>query len=301
MIADRLPRISVVTPSLNAGRTIERTLRSIEQQCYPELQLICVDGESTDGTMETISRYAHIVSECIRSKDKNAADAINKGFQRADGDIYCYLNADDEFAPGALNRVASIFSREPDIDVITGSCLRVFADGSRTVTKVPADFLKVLSMRNDIEQPSTFWRAGVHRRLGPLDDTYSLAFDWEWWNRLHTAGVRFKTTDDVLSIYHFSDDNLTSRGGERVINEMYRVTKKYGPFSGYIADVYWLLYRMFDMRGYYDGPFHNLTWSKRVAFGAALKLLYAVFGQRPINSYNWNWASKQVRGLVWYK
>lgn len=296
-----LPRITLVTPSLNAEKTIERTLRSIEEQAYPNLQMICVDGNSSDGTPEIIERYRHMVSHVIREKDKNVADAVNKGFKLADGEIFCYLNADDALTHGALECVARIFMDNPDIDVVTGGCRRVFADGSELITQVPEHFLEVLSMRNDIEQPSTFWRAAVHRRLGELDESYQLAFDWEWWNRLHASGARFKRIPDVLSVYYFSEDNLTSRAGYRIIDEMYRVTKSYGPFRGYIANVYRFLFRAFDMHGFYDQPFHDLPLAKKLFFGGTLSLLYKLFGRQAVNSYNWNWASKQVRGLVWYK
>ena len=296
-----LPRISLVTASLNAEKTIDRTLRSIEAQAYPNLQMICVDGNSSDSTPSIIERYRHVVNHVIREKDKNVADALNKGFKLADGEIFCYLNADDTLTPGALACVAHIFMENVDIDVVTGGCRRVFADGSELITQVPENYLDVLSMRNGIEQPSTFWRATAHRRLGELDESYQLAFDWEWWNRLYASGALFMRISDVLSVYYFSEDNLTSRAGQRVIDEMYRVTKTYGPFKGYISDVYRFLFRVFDMQGCYDQPFHDLPLAKRLMFGATLFIMYKIFGRQAINSYNWNWASKQVRGLDWYK
>ena len=300
-MAQLLPRITLVTPSLNAEKTIDRTLGSIEQQAYPNLQVICVDGNSSDGTPAIIERYRHIVSHVIREKDRNVAEAINKGFLLGNGEIYCYLNADDVLALGALECIARIFMDDLDIDVVTGGCRRVFADGSEVITQVPLNYLDVLSMRNGIEQPSTFWRAAVHRRLGALDESYQLAFDWEWWNRLHASGARFKRITTVLSTYHFSEDNLTSRGGHRVIEEMYRVTLTYGPFKGHIADVYRFLFRVFDMHGYYDKRFHDLPIAKQLLFRGTLTILYRIFGKKAINAYNWNWASKQLRGLVWYK
>ena len=296
-----LPRITIVTPSLNAEKTIERTLRSVEDQAYPNLQMICVDGNSSDNTQAIIERYRHIVNHVIFEKDKNTADALNKGFKLADGEILCYLNADDALVSGALMCVAHNFLRNPDIDVLTGGCHRIFADGSDMVTQVPENFLDTLSMRNMIEQPSTFWRTVAHRHAGVFDDSYQLAFDWECWNRLYASGAQFMRSPDVLSEYYFSDDNLTSRGGCRVIEEMYRVTKTYGPFGGYIADVYRFLFHAFDMRGYYDQSFESLSQVKKLLFGCSLLILYKLFGKQTISSYNWNWASKQIRGLVWYK
>jgi glycosyltransferase involved in cell wall biosynthesis len=293
------PRISIVTPSFNAVSTIERTLRSVEAQGYPNLQLICIDGASTDGTVAVIEKFGRLVSHFVSEPDRGAAEAINKGFRKADGDVFCYLNADDELAPGALHRVASAFTEHPDADVITGGCTRFFADGSTLVTEVPERFVSVMALRNDIEQPSTFWRATVHRAVGELDESYRLAFDWEWWNRLRARGARFVRIPDVLSHYHFSESNLTSRGAQRVVDEMARVTRKYGPRRA--AWAYQFLYRVFDLNGYYDTPFPKLSKRRQLVFGKALKMLRRLCGPEIIDNYNWNWASKQVRGVVWYK
>ena len=292
-------KISLVTPCLNASKTIERTLQSIEAQQYPDLEYIIVDGGSTDSTLAIIERYSHIATMVFSEKDKNVANALNKGFSWAKGEIFCYLNADDCFEPGALNKVAHAFSENPSIDVLTGGCRRVFADGSKLITQVPENFQRLIPFRNDIEQPSTFWRAVLHRKIGELDDTFFLAFDWEWWNRLQAQGAFFLAIPDVLSTYYFTDDNLTSRAGRQVIEEMYRVTKRYG-YKG-IAHVYRILFHIFDMRGFYDVPIRELPFFKKWLFGGTLLALYRIFGRDIIKAYNWNWASKQVRGIVWYK
>lgn len=296
-----LPRITLVMPSLRAASTIERTLRSIEGQAYPNLQLISVDGGSDDGTLEILDRHRDLLHTRLVGKDRNAADALNRGFARADGEIHGWLNADDELAPGALAAIARFLAEDPATDVVTGGCRRVFADGSELVTQVPDRYLVDLPLRNGIEQPSTFWRASLHRRLGTLDDSYRLAFDWEWWNRMRRAGARFRRVERVLSVYHFSDSNLTSRGGMEIVREMQRVTRTYGPCGGTVAWAYRFLFHAFDLRGCYDRPFHELPRRQRLVFGAALRTLSAIFGRDAVHCYNWNWASKQVRGVVWYK
>lgn len=292
-------KISLITACLNAGKTIERTLRSIEAQQYPALEYIIFDGGSNDDTLSIIERYGHIVTKVFSEKDKNVADAYNKGFRHATGEIFCYLNADDCFEPEALASIARVFTENPFVDVVTGGCRRVFADGSQLITQVPEHFQRFMPIRNDIEQPSTFWRASAHHKAGELDDTFYLAFDWEWWNRLQANGARFLVIPNVLSIYYFTNDNLTSNAGKRVIDEMYRVTKRYG--SKGVAEAYKFLFHTFDMYGFYDIPFRKHTKLKQWLFGGTLKLLYMIFGREVINAYNWNWASKQIRGVVWYK
>ena len=294
-------KISVVMPSLNAAATIERAIDSILCQQYSPLEFIVVDGDSSDGTLDLLSQYRSHISHLIVGKDKNVADALNKGFRLATGDIYCYLNADDALMPGAFDRIASLFFKAADTDVVTGGCLRVFADGSTRQTCPPDDVADLLALKNLVEQPSTFWRGDLHRKVGEFDDSFTLAFDWEWWNRLKAHSARYVTIPDILSVYYFSATNLTSNGGELVIAEMYRVIKQYGPLYGYAADIYRFLYYCFDLRGYYDSHWSQLPLLRKMFFSIVQIMLIAVFGRRIIYSYNWNWASKQVRGMIWYK
>lgn len=295
-----LPRISLVVPSFNAVRTVERTLRSLLDQGYPALQLICVDGASRDGTVEILERHRPALAHLVSEPDRGPADALNKGFRLADGELLGWLNADDALAPGALRTVARAFLAHPEADVVTGGCYRFYADGSRVETAVPDRFVERMALRNPLEQPSTFWRAAVHRAAGELDASMTYAFDWEWWNRLLVHGARFVRIPEVLSHYYFSEDNLTSRGGQKVVEEMYRITRRYGPFGGRVADVYRFLYRHLDLRGWFDAP-RTLPPVKRWVFRATLSGVRLLFGRDVRDGYNWNWASKQARGLVWYR
>lgn len=295
------PRITLVTPSFNSVETIERTLLSVQRQNYPNLQYICVDGASTDGTVAVLEKYRGLIDHIISEPDKNATDAVNKGFRLADGDILCYLNADDELADNALNTVANYFAQHPETEVITGSCRRIFADLSETVTNVDPLYLDQMALRNLVEQPSTFWRKELYQRSGEFDTSYYYAFDWEMWNRFKSVGARFLPVHEVLSVYHFCETNLTSRAGQKVVDEMFRVTRTYGPQGGLIAYAYKLIFTLFDLNGYCDQGIESLPWPKRTWFGTVRGLMGLVFGAENIAAYNWNWASKQIRGVVWYK
>lgn len=292
-------RISLLTACLNSEKTIERTLKSIEMQKYAGLEYIVIDGGSTDGTLAILQKYGHLTSKVISEKDKNIPNAYNKGFHHATGDVFCWLNADDEFTENALLFVADFFAKHPDVDVLTGGCKRIFADGSTRITQVPARFRETMALRNNIEQPSTFWRADIHRKAGVLDESYFLAFDWEWWNRLHSVSARFCTTNQVLSVYHFTNENLTSRAGQKVIDELYRITKQYGPLG--VADAYRFIFRHFDLKGCCDAPASNAPRWRRILLRMAQRALRIFLGREEINAYNWNWASKQIRGITWYK
>jgi FkbM family methyltransferase len=291
------PRISIVVPSFNASATIGRTLSSLRLQNYENLQVICVDACSQDDTLAVIQTFGDVVDHIIVERDRNIADGLNKGFRLADGDLLGWLCADDELTEGALNAFAEAFANQPQAGLITGGCHRVFPNGVEFDTTPPPQFQQKLRLMNPIEQPSTLWRAAVHRAAGELDVSYDLAFDWEWWCRLSARGVAFHSIDRIQSIYHFSENNKTSQGGRKLVREMFRGTKTYGPPM--VGHLYYFLYLAFDLRGFYDWPPPRAPESM-AAFRFLRRVLSRIFSPEIVDAYNWNFASKQERGMVWY-
>jgi glycosyltransferase involved in cell wall biosynthesis len=309
-----LPKITIVIPCYNAVSTIERTVKSLINQHYSNLELILIDGGSNDGTMEIIKVYQSHFTTIISEPDRGQAHALNKGFRLATGEIWGWLCADDEFTAGALLYFAKLFQNQPEIDAVSAGCKRIFADGSTFSTKPRADAIDRIAYHNGIEQPSTLWRAELHQRAGELDESYHYAFDWVWWNQLQQVGIKLLVVDRVVSRYYFSDTNKTSTGSRDLVDEMYRIIKHYGPIRGYLADIYLFLYEKFDLVGYYDkAPYTEQTdWIfyllktghnplKILSWLLCLVGLTTIFGRDRILGYNWNFASKQERNLCWYK
>ena len=112
--------ISIVTPSYNQAPFIERTLRSVLDQGYPDLQYFVQDGGSKDGTADILERHADRLAGFDCQPDGGQAQAINRGFARTDGEIMAWLNSDDILLPGALAHVAAKFAAHPEIDVLYG-------------------------------------------------------------------------------------------------------------------------------------------------------------------------------------
>lgn len=293
-----LPKLSLVVPSFNAVNTIRRTLDSILNQEYPNLELICVDGSSTDGTSEVMAEYGDLITHFVCEPDRCQADALNKGFMLASGDVYGWLCADDELCDGALASVADFFVAHPEVDILTGGCIRRFDDGEEYITTPGEKFFENLFLMNTIEQPSTFWRAHVHKTTGPLSEKLKYAFDWEFWCRMKAQGFKVSAIDTPLSIYYFSDSNLTSTGGRKIADEMFTIVHQYGPYRGMLAWGYAALYRLFDLRGFYDQD-EKKSGGGLILFHATLRLLYLLFDRDSINAYNWNFASRQERGKGW--
>src|SRR5262249_48296691 len=111
------PTISIVTPTLNSERFLERTLRSVLDQAYTSLGFTVRDGGPSDGTLAVLDRYRDRLASVHVGKDAGQADALNQGFRQSTGEIMAYLNSDDLLLPGALRYVARYFVTHPQVDV----------------------------------------------------------------------------------------------------------------------------------------------------------------------------------------
>lgn len=292
-------RISVVVPNFNSGPVLRRALESILNQTHRNFELILVDSLSTDESASIVEEYRERVRVCIREKDTGHANGLNKGFRHATGDVFCWLCADDELKPQAFETVARIFSERPDIDLVTGGCERVFDDGTRGVTIPPANALDICGYIDVLEQPSTFWRAELHRRIGPIGESYYLIFDWELWCRMKEAGARALAIPDILSVYYFSQDNKTSKAGRLFAVEARQLIRRYGPLGGALGEIYWFLFRHFDMHGCYDSPPTCARW-RGDCHWLVMTVLNHTIGKELANRYNWHFAAMQARGLQWW-
>ena len=294
------PLVSIIIPTFNAATTVARTLESLRQQSYKSIEVILVDGLSSDSTILIAQNYLDVVTTIISEKDRGQAHAINKGFQLARGDIVCWLCADDEFLPETLQHAVNHFTAAPEIDIITGACLRIFADGSTQVIVPPPDVAALIGIQYRIEQPSTFWRARVMSGDLRLDESFHYAFDWDFFAKILRPSFKTLVLPDVMSKYHFSATNKTSTGGRRLVLELREVIRRHGPLNGRLADIFLFLYLHFDLVGCFDNP-PTCTVERGRRFARVMARLERSYPRELIQLYNWNFASKQERKLVWYK
>ena len=292
-------RFSIVIPNYNSGAILERAIRSLRAQEYPALQVVLADGGSSDESRAVIERYRSLFDPLIMEPDRGQADGLNKGFAAARGDVFGWLCADDELLPGTLHHVDELLRARSEVDVVVGQCERVWEDGTTVITPADPESWQKIGVQNVIDQPSVFWRAALHRRLGPLDTGYHLAFDWDYWCRMQRAGARLATTDRVLSRFHFSADNKTATAGPRFVAEAFRIVRRYGPVGGALAYVYRFLYRHFDLKGCYDRP-PTCSRLRGALFVLALATLKPLVSERLLFMYNWHFASCQQRQLKWW-
>ena len=190
--ANAQPRISVVTPSFNQATFLESTIRSVLEQSYQDVEYIIIDGESTDGSIEIIKRYATQLAYWCAEKDQGQAHAIAKGFAKSTGDILCWLNSDDTFTSGALAAVAEYFTTHPRADAVSAGAYLVDAGGNPHGTLPCSYTLGVRATYNrfriygqeGVYQQATFWRREAYFAAGGIDPSLTFIMDLDLFARL---------------------------------------------------------------------------------------------------------------------
>ena len=180
-----LPKISLVTPSYNQGRFLEETLKSVIHQNYPNLEYFVLDGGSTDNSVEIIRNYSEHIDYWISESDGGQTDALIKGFSRATGEIYCWLNSDDVLEPGTLVEVAQFFIENPEAQIVYGDATWIDINGRKIRSKKEHSFNHFIFLfdHNYIPQPSTFWKRELFEKVGGLNPEISVAMDTDLWMR----------------------------------------------------------------------------------------------------------------------
>jgi glycosyltransferase involved in cell wall biosynthesis len=186
-----LPKISVITPSLNQSSYIEETIQSILDQGYPNLEYLIIDGGSTDDTLNIIKKYEHCLS-WVSEKDSGQSAAINKGLNLVNGDVVAFLNSDDLYEPGTLMAVGEYFTIHPEADWLTGLCVNIDQSGNEIrqhIRRYKNFWLRwnnysILKVLNYISQPSTFWKKTAMKRVGYLNEQLHYTMDYDYWLRL---------------------------------------------------------------------------------------------------------------------
>lgn len=218
------PKVSIVTPSYNQARFLEETMRSVLEQDYPNIEYIVIDGGSSDGSAEIIQKYESQLAYWQSQKDKGQTDAINQGFARASGDILAWLNSDDILLPGAVTAAVKQLQAHPEVGMVYGDCLWINADGKK-IGNFPAAQTDLKKLRRGyvhIPQQASFFRAELWKKVGPLDDSFYFAMDYDLWTRL-AAEAPLLYVPELWAAFRLHGDAKSIAEDDRCWPEMLRV------------------------------------------------------------------------------
>lgn len=206
------PKISIVTPSFNQSEFIGRTLKSVLDQSYPNLEFYVQDGGSTDGSTDVLMRYSNRLTGWESCPDNGQSQAINDGFAKTSGEIMAWLNSDDILLPGALACVAEYFSHHPDVDVIYGNRILINENDQEIGRWImPPHDNQVLSWEDFIPQETIFWRRRIWEKAGGrIDESFRFAMDWDLLVRFREAGARFVRLPQFLGGFRVHPRQKTS-------------------------------------------------------------------------------------------
>jgi glycosyltransferase involved in cell wall biosynthesis len=204
-----LPKISIVTCSLNQSRFLETAMRSVLEQGYPALEYIIVDGGSTDGSQEIIRRHEQRLAWWVSESDEGQTDALIKGFRRCTGQIMGWLCSDDLLVPGALGKVARLFAEQAGVSALFGDAVWIDErDGLlRYKKEIPFHRFIWLWSHNYLPQPATFWRRDIYERVSGLDKSYRLAMDGDLWERISRRTEIHHVPEVLALIRRYSAQN----------------------------------------------------------------------------------------------
>ena len=202
-VLKKMPSISIVTPSYNQAHFIERTMRSVLDQNYPNLQFVIQDGKSTDNTLEILKGYRKETTHFESRRDRGQAHAINLGFAHTSGEIMAYLNSDDMLLPGTLHFVARYFAKHPAVDVVYGHRIIVNEDDDEVgIWVLPPHDRRMLEWGDYVPQETLFWRREIWERSGgKMDETFKFALDWDLLLRFQQAGAKIVRLPRFLGVF----------------------------------------------------------------------------------------------------
>ena len=259
------PTISIVTPSYNQGQFLEETIQSVLTQEYPNLEYVVIDGGSSDGSVETIRKYADRLTYWVSEPDQGQYDAINKGFAHTSGEIMAWLNSDDKYAPRAFSVVGDIFSTYPGVEWITSVHPVSWNERGQAVA---VDFTGGFSRqsffkggnfpgrgshgRRWIQQESTFWRRSLWERAGGrVDTSLQLAADFELWARFFQQADLYGVSA-LLGGFRAHGNQLSVHRRAQYMAESERVLRSYGKWpchklEGFLRGLFWKVFRQYSL------------------------------------------------------
>ena len=234
--------VSIVTPSFNQAEFLERTIQSVLDQTYPNIEYIIVDGGSNDGSQDIIKKNASKLAWWVSEADCGQTEAINKGFSQAKGEVLAWLNSDDTYLPTAVEEAVNFLKEAPRVGMVYGDA-NFINDHEQLVGMFPARQTDLTHLQRGyvhIPQQATFFRANLWQQVGLLDPSFYFAMDYDLWVRLARVS-ELRYVPRTWANFRLHSQAKTIRADERCWPEMLRVHyRDGGSWFAPIVFKYWL-------------------------------------------------------------
>lgn len=228
-------RFSIITPSYNGGSFLEESIKSVLNQQHPDLEIeyIVIDGDSTDNTHQILAKYKDRIDHILIEKDTGPANAINKGFKLATGEVVSWLNVDDLYFPGTLLRVQQMLNDSPKASFCFGSCPIINEQGEcirTSITKFKEIFFPISSYFtyqciNYLSQPSLFFRNSARTKAGLLREDMVAAWDYDFILRLWHLGSGMRVKGEPLAAFRWHEGSISGQNFKVQFKEEYIAAK----------------------------------------------------------------------------
>jgi len=224
-----LPRLSIVTPSFNQGRFLDQTIQSVLGQRDQVHEYFVYDGGSTDDSVDVIRRHADRIDYWTSAKDKGQSDAIARGFARASGDFIAWLNSDDLYLPGALDRIRAALEAHPDWDVVGGDHVRIDAHSRILSVHRFAGESRAAALRGVFHpcQPTVFFRRSLYEKVGGLKQDLHMVMDTELFFRMLDAGAVWGHVHAPIAAFRLHESSKTMDRSDKYAPEYQFLDRTY--------------------------------------------------------------------------
>lgn len=216
-------KISIVTPTYNSGPYIKETMESIHQQSYKNFEHFVMDGLSTDNTSQIVKEYKNAV--LVSEKDSGQSDALNKGFNMAQGDILAWQNADDVYLPDTFDIVVDFFKNNPDVDLVYGYYQLMDSESKWICDVYPIQWNTWLFAHGRFSppQPTAFWRRRVHEQVGQLNEKLHYCMDVDFYSRAVNKNFKFSRIPKIMGKFRIHTESKTQNSAnEKKVFAEYR-------------------------------------------------------------------------------
>lgn len=219
----KAPLISFVIVNFNYGRFLEAAIQSIISQCTECIELIVIDGGSTDNSLDVIKKYEDRISYWVSEPDNGQSDAFNKGFAKAKGKYLSWLNADDVLMPECLSKVIKEMNRHPECEWFTGNYFKFTPDGSVVKIGWGPHYLPFCLQRKgwpiSVYGPTSFFAKELFDRVGGMNVNLHLMMDIDLWVRFILAGAKQRRVNCFCWAFRMHEASKTASYEGHVLSD----------------------------------------------------------------------------------